>query len=161
MLKAQNAELQAQLEKRSQTSAIQELTIERITAECERTRQHEEQAREKLESVLREVAAAAEARKRADAAEHQCTVKDEQIAALTAALQSAQQQAAELTAALATSQALQAGQIRLAMLDSDSSGKPVENQTETTKAAAEQSNGTQTNGKKHGFFTRLFRHSKK
>ena len=112
------------------------------------------QAREKA-------AAADEARKRADAAEHQCAVKDEQIEALTAALQCAQQQAAELTTALAASQALQAGQIRLAMLDSDSSGKPVENQTETTKAAAEQSNGTQTNGKKHGFFTRLFRHSKK
>ena len=160
-LKVQNAELKEKLEKIKQTSSNQELTIERITEECERTRQHEEQVRAKLERVLQEAAAADAERKRADAAEHQCAVKDKQIEALTAALQSAQQQAAELTTALATSQALQAGQLRLAMQDSDSSGKPVENQTETTKAAVKQSNGTQVDGKKHGFFARLFRHSKK
>ena len=132
-LKAQNAELTEQLEKAKHSRVEQGLTIERITAECERTRQCEEQAREKLENVLREAAVAESEHKRADAAEHQCAVKDEQIAALTAALQSAQQQAAELTTALATSQALQAGQIRLAMQNSDDGEKPVDEHEPPTK----------------------------
>lgn len=120
------AELTAELEKVKQLNFDQTITIDRLTGECEQMREITAQAREKA-------AAADEARKRADAAEHQCAVKDEQIEALTAALQSAQQQAAELTTALAASQALQAGQIRLAMQNSDDGEKPVDEHEPPTK----------------------------
>ena len=68
------AELTAELEKVKQLNFDQTITIDRLTGECEQMREITAQAREKA-------AAADEARKRADAAEHQCAVKDEQIAA--------------------------------------------------------------------------------
>lgn len=109
--------------------------LEKTVNELQRTRADLEAAREQrqkmeIRAAAAEAAADAERKraesecKRADAAEKQCTVKDDQAAqqaqtvtALTAALQTAQEQAASLTKALDNSQALQAGQIRLAMQD--------------------------------------------
>lgn len=102
--------------------------LEKTVNELHRARADLEAAREQrqkaeIRAAAAEAAADAE-RKRADAAEQQCSVKDDQAAqqaqtvtALTAALQTAQEQAASLTKALDNSQALQAGQIRLAMQD--------------------------------------------
>ncbi len=104
--------------------------LEKTVADLEATREQRQKA--EIRAAAAEAAAEAECRradsegKRADAAEQQCRVKDDQAAhsaqtvtALTAALQTAQQQAENLTKALDNSQALQAGQIRLAMQDGE------------------------------------------
>lgn len=104
--------------------------LHRTQADLEATREQRQKA--EIRAAAAEAAAEAECRradsegKRADAAEQQCRVKDDQAAhsaqtvtALTAALQTAQQQAENLTKALDNSQALQAGQIRLAMQDGE------------------------------------------
>ena len=97
--------------------------LHRTQADLEATREQRQKA--EIRAAAAEAAAEAECR-RADAAEQQCRVKDDQAArsaqtvtALTAALQTAQQQAENLTKALDNSQALQAGQIRLAMQDGE------------------------------------------
>lgn len=153
------AELTAELEKAKQANTAQTLTIERLTGNCERMRQTAEQDRQKAATADAE-------RKRADAAEQQCAVKDRQLEAmqkqldtLTAALQAEQAHAATLATALTQQQALNAGQIRLAMLDSDGSGKPAEDQTEPTKSAAGQSETVQQERKK-GFLSRIFKRRK-
>lgn len=97
--------------------------LHRTQADLEATREQRQKA--EIRAAAAEAAAEAECR-RADSAEQQCRVKDDQAAhsaqtvtALTAALQTAQQQAENLTKALDNSQALQAGQIRLAMQDGE------------------------------------------
>ena len=116
------------LNKALQTIETLKQTLESTENELQRARSDLEAAREQRQKAeIRAAAADAAAdaeRKRADAAEKQCAVKDDQaaqqaqtVAALTAALQTAQEQAANLTKALDNSQALQAGQIRLAMQD--------------------------------------------
>ena len=97
--------------------------LHRTQADLEATREQRQKA--EIRAAAAEAAAEAECR-RADSAEQQCRVKDDQAAhsaqtvtALTAALQTAQQQAENLTKALDNSQALQAGQIRLAMHDGE------------------------------------------
>ena len=110
----------ADADQKAQTIAAE---IDRIRADLEAAREQRQKA--EIRAAAAEAAAEAE-RKRADAAEQQCRVKDDQAAhsaqtvtALTAALQTAQQQAENLTKALDNSQALQAGQIRLAMQDGE------------------------------------------
>lgn len=113
--------------------SAQIMELDRLHQELENALNDLKKAREDLETEraqrqkaeIKAVAADAE-RKRADVAEQQCRVKDDQAAhsaqivtALTAALQTAQQQAENLTKALENSQALQAGQIRLAMQDGE------------------------------------------
>ena len=97
--------------------------LKRTSADLESAQEQRQKA--EIRAAAAEATAAAEC-KRADAAEQQCKVKDEQAAhsaqtviALTTALQTAQQQAENLTKALDNSQALQAGQIRLAMQDGE------------------------------------------
>ena len=116
-------------------------------------------------------------RRRADAAELREQQQAQTVADLTAALRAAQQQAAELTAALATAQALQAGQIQLAMQQGDTAAQaaavtaePADDQPGDTRSkgearepAADQP-GTQSGdgaddqstGKRRGLFARLF-----
>lgn len=97
--------------------------LHKTQADLEATREQRQKA--EIRAAAAEAASEAECR-RADSAEQQCRVKDDQAAhsaqtvtALTAALQTAQQQAENLTKALDNSQALQAGQIRLAMQDGE------------------------------------------
>ena len=97
--------------------------LEKTVNELQRTRADLEAAREQRQKMeIRAAAAEAAAdaeRKRADAAEQQCRVKDDQAAqqaqtvtALTASLQTAQEHAKELNAALTAAQALHAGTIQ-------------------------------------------------
>lgn len=114
-------------------------------------------------------------RRRADAAELREQQQAQTVADLTAALRAAQQQAAELTAALATAQALQAGQIQLAMQQGDTAAQaaavtaePADDQPGDTRtkseqrdtAADQQTTGDgaddQSTGKRRGLFARLF-----
>lgn len=136
--------------------------LEKTVNELHRARADLEAAREQrqkmeIRAAAAEAAADAERKradsecKRADAAEQQCKVKDDQAAqnaqtvtALTAALQTAQEQAASLTKALDNSQALQAGQIRLAMQD-DAPDIPADQQPQ----------------ERRGLFGGLFRRRKK
>ena len=125
-LNAVNLQVSAQIAeidrlKEELENTLNELKRTRADLEAER----EQRQKAEIRAAAAEAAEAAE-RKRADAAEQQCRVKDDQAAhsaqtvtALTAALQTAQQQAGNLTKALENSQALQAGQIRLAMQDGE------------------------------------------
>lgn len=114
-------------------------------------------------------------RRRADAAELREQQQAQTVADLTAALRAAQQQAAELTAALATAQALQAGQIQLAMQQGDTAAQaaavtaePADDQPGDTRTKSEQRDTVadqqttgdgaddQSTGKRRGLFARLF-----
>ena len=175
-----------------QQPKIDELTAELATvrADLTETRAALDAARDQLDQLRtdltdaqqRAAVAAAERdaeRKRADTAERECTVKDNQMKKMqeqtetdkqdlrkqlnslnallqqekeqsAAALKREQEHAAELTQALAASQALHAGQIRLAMQD----GEP---ENAEPAQPADQSDGTPAEPpKKRGFFARLF-----
>lgn len=126
--------------------------LEKTANELQKTRADLEAAREQrqkaeIRAAAAEAAAEAE-RKRADAAEQQCKVKDEQAAqqaqtvtTLTAALQTAQEHAKELNAALTAAQALHAGTIQ--------------KQLETTSEDLDNSTDQQPK-KKRGLFGGLF-----
>lgn len=133
--------------------------LEKTANELQRTRADLEAAREQrqkaeIRAAAAESAADAECKradsecKRADAAEKQCTVKDDQaaqqaqtVATLTAALQTAQEHAKELNAALTAAQALHAGTIQ--------------KQLETTSEDLDNSADQQPK-KKRGLFGGLF-----
>lgn len=86
--------------------------IEQLQAKLSQAIADLENERSQHEIAERRAAAADAECKRADAAEQQCSVKDKQIEALTAALQTAQAQAVSLTEALTAAQALHAGTIQ-------------------------------------------------
>ena len=143
--------------------------LEQLNAKLRRTEADLTATREQRDAAERKAAAADAERKRADAAEAQLVVKDQQLAALTTALQTAQQQASDLTAALAAAQALQAGQIQLAMKSGErtaaDTGTDADDQSDSSDAAAvrvpDAQAGTDASDqdgeqKKPGFFARLF-----
>lgn len=156
--------------------------LETVRAELLRTQSDLAAAREQREKAEIRAAAADAERKRADAAERECTVKDNQMKKMqeqaetdkqdlrkqlnalnallqqekeqsAAALKREQEHAAELTQALAASQALHAGQIRLAMQD----GEP---ESAEPAPPADQSKAQPEPDAKPGFLARLFHRRK-
>lgn len=156
--------------------------LETVRAELLRTQSDLAAAREQREKAEIRAAAADAERKRADAAERECTVKDNQMKKIqeqaetdkqdlrkqlnalnallqqekeqsAAALKREQEHAAELTQALAASQALHAGQIRLAMQD----GEP---ESAEPAPPADQSKAQPEPDAKPGFLARLFHRRK-
>ena len=156
--------------------------LETVRAELLRTQSDLAAAREQREKAEIRAAAADAERKRADAAERECTVKDNQMKKMqeqaetdkqdlrkqlnalnallqqekeqsAAALKREQEHAAELTQALAASQALHAGQIRLAMQD----GEP---ENAEPAPPADQSKAQPEPDAKPGFLARLFHRRK-
>lgn len=120
----------------------QRQTIEDLTAELAK-------AREDLTAAQQAAAVAAAER---DAERKRADESAATVTALTAALQNEQKHAAELTAALAASQALHAGQIQLAMHDGEP--KPARAADDLTGAPA--ADPEQEPEKKRGLFARLF-----
>lgn len=113
--------------------------------------------RQKLHEA--ETAAAVAAAER-DAERKRADESAAQITSIMAALQTAQQQAADAMAALAASQALQAGQIRLAMQD----GEPADGQSREEAVKADPDGTTDQSRteaakseKKRGFLSWFFR----
>ena len=140
--------------------------LELLTAKLQRTEADLTAAREQRDAAERKAAAADAERKRADAAEAQLAVKDQQIAAkdklldnLTTSLQTAQQQANDWQAALAAANALQAGQIQLAMQNGEHAA-PAEVDADDAEAPS-RSGGSDSSDQddekpKRGFFARIF-----
>ena len=115
-LTAELSETRAELDAARDQLNRQANELTRAKADLEAAREQRQKA--EIRAAGAEAAADAE-RKRADAAEQQCRVKDDQaaqqaktVAALTASLQTAQEHAKELNAALTAAQALHAGTIQ-------------------------------------------------
>ena len=175
-------ELTAELDRIRAEAAKNAADLETVRAELLRTQSDLAAAREQREKAEIRAAAADAERKRADAAERECTVKDNQMKKMqeqaetdkqdlrkqlnalnallqqekeqsAAALKREQEHAAELTQALAASQALHAGQIRLAMQD----GEP---ENAEPAPPADQSKAQPEPDAKPGFLARLFHRRK-
>ena len=136
--------------------------LDTVRAELNRARSDLTEAQQRAAVTTAERDAAqqradlAEERERTAAAAHaaQLTAKDEQLAALAAALQTSQQAQTELAAALNRAQVLHAGTIRGQLetaADAEHTGQA------EPEPAAEQTADGQTDGKRRGFFARLFR----